>query len=75
MKIKVKLIGPFVYDTGYSENELEVPAGTTVDSLLALLPLSQHRPRIVTRNGKAAAAQEVLAEGDRIAVSPIYSGG
>jgi len=75
MKIKIKLIGPFVYDTGYSEKELEVPAETTVDALLALLPLSSQRPRIVTRNGKAAAAREVLAEGDQVAVSPIYSGG
>ena len=75
MKIKVKLIGPFVYDTGYSEKELEVPAGTTVDAFLALLPLSTQRPKIVTRNGKAVAAQEVLEEGDKIAVSPIYSGG
>jgi sulfur carrier protein ThiS len=75
MKITIKLIGPFIYDTGYSEKELEVPAGTTVDAFLALLPLSKQRPMIVTRNGKAVAAQEVLEEGDKIAVSPIYSGG
>jgi sulfur carrier protein ThiS len=75
MKIKIKLIGPFIYDTGYSERELEVPAAITAEALLDLLPLSKQRPKIVTRNGKAVAAQEVLEEGDKIAVSPIYSGG
>ncbi len=33
------------------------------------------RPTIVTRNGEAVAAGDAVAEGDRIVVSPIYSGG
>ncbi len=75
MKIQVKIIGPLIYTTGFSEKEIEVEAGMTVDGLTAILGLPQERPRIITRNGTAIAPDEALAEGDKIAVSPIYSGG
>jgi len=75
MKIKVKLIGPLIYEAGYSESEIEVPEDTTAEALLDRIPLPRERPRIVTRNGRAVALREILADGDRIAISPIYSGG
>ncbi len=75
MKLRIKMIGPLIYVTGFTEKEVDVPAGTTVDSLLEILGVPKERPKIVTRNGKAVAPQEVLDEGDAIAVSPIYSGG
>ncbi|MCX6562914.1 MAG: MoaD/ThiS family protein [Candidatus Aminicenantes bacterium] len=75
MKIQVKMIGPLMYEAGFSEKEIEVPAATTADSLLDLIKVSRQRPKIVTRNGRAVAPDERLAEGDRIAISPIYSGG
>ena len=75
MRIKVKLIGPLIYEAGFSEKEIEVPAETTADALLDLLAIAKQRPKIMTRNGQAVAAHELLADGDRIAVSPIYSGG
>ena len=75
MKLQVKLIGPFIYKAGFSEKEVEVPSGTTAESLLDILGIPRERPRIVTRNGAAVASTEVLSEGDKIAVSPIYSGG
>ena len=37
--------------------------------------MTKPRPKVVIRNGKAVAPNEALDEGDRIAVSPIYSGG
>ena len=37
MKITVKLIGPFVQLFGFSEKELDVPAGTTADDLIGLV--------------------------------------
>jgi len=40
-----------------------------------MIHISKQRPKIVTRNGKAVAPNEHLEEGDRIAISPIYSGG
>ncbi|MBM3294320.1 MAG: MoaD/ThiS family protein [Candidatus Aminicenantes bacterium] len=75
MKVRVKLIGPLVYEAGFSEKDVELPEAATVEALLAGLALSQRRPRIVTRNGRAVVPQEILEEGDRIAVSPLYSGG
>jgi len=75
MKIHVKMIGPLIYDVGFSEKDLEIPARTTAEMLMELISVPKQRPKIVTRNGKAVAPHEELAEGDRIAVSPIYSGG
>ena len=75
MKITVKLIGPFIRAFGFSEKVLDVPPGTTADGLLGLVVIDRARPKIVTRNGRAVAPQEELRDGDRIVVSPLYSGG
>jgi molybdopterin converting factor small subunit len=75
MKITVKLIGPFIQVFGFSEKELDVPKGTTADGLIALVAIDKARPKIVTRNGRAVAPDEALADGDRVVISPIYSGG
>lgn len=75
MKITVKLIGPFVQAFGFSEKDLDVPQGTTADGLVALVNIDKARPKIVTRNGRAVAPGEALADGDRVVISPIYSGG
>jgi sulfur carrier protein ThiS len=75
MKITVKLIGPFVNQLGFSEKEIEVAPSTTVDGLLALVRVDKARPKIVTRNGRAVTPGEEVQEGDRVVISPIYSGG
>jgi sulfur carrier protein ThiS len=75
MKVTVKLIGPLVYAAGYSENELAVSEPLTAGELLLRLNIGTHRPTIVTRNGNAVGAHDVLEDGDRIVISPIYSGG
>ena len=75
MKVTVKLIGPLIYEAGFSEKEIEIGTGSTVESLIEKIKLSAPRPRVIIRNGKAVAPNEALADGDRIAVSPIYSGG
>jgi sulfur carrier protein ThiS len=75
MKITVKLIGPFVQLFGFSEKELEVAGGMTADALIGLVGIDRSRPKIVTRNGRAVVPDEALADGDRVVVSPIYSGG
>ncbi|HRD01280.1 MAG TPA: MoaD/ThiS family protein [Candidatus Saccharicenans sp.] len=75
IKITVKLIGPLINLAGFSEKALELPAETTVEEVLASLPVDPQRPKIVTRNGQAVAPGEKLRDGDRLAVSPIYSGG
>jgi len=75
MKIKVKVIGPFIYQAGFSEKELEMERRITAAQLLSLLNLQEGRPKIMTRNGKAIAPKEELEDGDRIAICPLYSGG
>jgi sulfur carrier protein ThiS len=75
MRIRIKVIGPLMYAAGFSEREMDCPEGTSVDGLLSRIGIPQDRPRIVTRNGAAVAPEAALAEGDQIAVSPIYSGG
>ena len=75
MKVTVKLIGPFVNQLGFSEKELTVPAAADLDAVLALVGVEKARPKIVTRNGKAVAPGEKVEDGDRVVISPIYSGG
>ncbi len=75
MKITVKLIGPFVQLFGFGEKELDVPQGTTADDLIGLVGVDKARPKIVTRNGRAVAPGEQVQAGDRVVISPIYSGG
>jgi molybdopterin converting factor small subunit len=75
MKVTVKLIGPFVQALGFSEKLLDIPEGTTADELVDLVNIDKARPKIVTRNGRAVAPDEALADGDRVVISPIYSGG
>jgi molybdopterin converting factor small subunit len=75
MKVTVKLIGPFVQKLGFSEKEIDVPSATTVEELIPLVEGDKTRPKIVTRNGRAVAPGEEIKDGDRIVVSPIYSGG
>jgi sulfur carrier protein ThiS len=75
MKITVKLIGPLMYEAGFSEKEIEIGDGSTVEALLEAVGLARPRPKVITCNGRAVVPNEILAEGDRVAVSPIYSGG
>jgi len=75
MKITVKLIGPFVQLFGFGEKEMEVAPATTIDGLLGLVAIDRERPKIITRNGRAVGPDEAVEAGDRIVISPIYSGG
>ena len=75
MKVTVKLIGPFIHTIGFSEKELDVPPGTTAEGIQAMINIEKSRPKIVTRNGKAISSNDGLQDGDRIVISPIYSGG
>jgi molybdopterin converting factor small subunit len=75
MKITIKLIGPFIYAAGFSEKEFEAPRSATVESLFGLVGIEKDRPKIVTRNGKAVGPVDELQDGDRVVISPLYSGG
>lgn len=75
MKVTVKLIGPLVYEGGFSEKAVELPGPMTAGELSAFVKIDKKRPTIITRNGRAAANDEPLADGDRVVISHIYSGG
>lgn len=75
MKITVKMIGPFSIAVGFSEKVIEIPERSTGNDLLTRIAFDMERPKIVTRNGRAIDLGEILTDGDRVVVSPIYSGG
>ena len=75
MKITVKLIGPLIYEAGFSEKDMTLHGGMTAGELSARVKIDRQRPTIITRNGKAAAHDEALEDGDRVVISPLYSGG
>jgi sulfur carrier protein ThiS len=75
MKVTLKLAGAFVHTVGFSQKELEVEPGTTVGDLLAANAIDRGRPMILARNGHGVTQDEEVRAGDRILVSPIFSGG
>ncbi len=75
MKVTVKLIGPLVYEGGFSERVVELPGPVTAGELSASLGIDRRRPTIITRNGRAAGDSDRINDGDRVVISHIYSGG
>jgi sulfur carrier protein ThiS len=75
MRITLKLIGPLIYSAGFSEKEIKFSGSATVASVLPFAKVVKTRPMIITRNGKAVIPADVLEDGDRIVISPLYSGG
>ena len=75
MKITLKLIGPLIYAAGFSEKEIRLPGPATVGNILSRVRVAKNRPTIITRNGKAVTPADALEDGDRVAISPLYSGG
>jgi molybdopterin converting factor small subunit len=75
MKISVKIIGHLIYDAGFSEKEFEFSNPPTADQLLSLIHIKKNYPKIIVRNAKAITPEETLEDGDRVVISPIYSGG
>jgi sulfur carrier protein ThiS len=75
VKVTVKLIGPLIYEGGFSEKAVTLPKPMTVGELSAYVKINKKRPTIITRNGKAVAAGDLVNDGDRVVISHIYSGG
>jgi sulfur carrier protein ThiS len=75
MRIIVKLIGPLIYEAGFSEKAMRLPAKITAGELVARVKIEKSRPTIITRNGRAVAPSDALKDGDRVVISHIYSGG
>ncbi len=75
MKVTVRLTGPLVRTFGFSAMELDLPEAALTADLLTLLGVGPTPPRIVTRAGQGLAPGDPLRDGDRVVISPIYSGG
>jgi sulfur carrier protein ThiS len=75
MKITVKLVGSLAIRLGFSTQERDVPEGTTAGELLAALGVTDPGTVITTRNGWGIGPEEAIVAGDRILVSPPFSGG
>jgi sulfur carrier protein ThiS len=75
MKITLKLAGALVHTVGFSQKELDVEPGTTIADILATHGIDRSRPMVIARNGHGANVDEEVRAGDRILVSPIFSGG
>ena len=75
MKVTLKLVGGLVHTVGFSEKQLDVEPGTTVGDILASIDIDRSRPMIIARNGHGAREDEEVQAGDRILVSPVFSGG
>ncbi len=73
--VTVRLVGGLVHTVGFSRKDFELPAGTSVAALLASIPIETTRPLIIARNGWAIRDDEVIADGDSIMISPVFSGG
>ncbi len=59
---------------GRHARPIDLPAGTRVADVTRILGLPDE-PRIVFLNGKHAAEEQLLAEGDRLAIFPPVAGG
>ncbi len=75
MKVTIKLIGGLVHTVGFAEQENHLPVGTTAGALLAGLGINRPGSVVITRNGQGIALEETVEEGDRILISPPFSGG
>lgn len=75
MQVTLKLTGGLAHTLGFSHKELDVEPGTTIDDILSLIAIDRTRPMIIARNGHGVGPEEQVAPGDRILVSPPFSGG
>ena len=75
LRVTVRLVGGLIHTVGFSHREFDLPEGTTVAALVAAIPIDTSRPTIIARNGWAVRDDEELLDGDRVMISPVFSGG
>lgn len=56
-------------------DERTLPSGGTVRDLLAQLPLPPGDAKVILVNGRGAPSDQVLQEGDIVAIFPAFAGG
>ncbi|ROQ90716.1 MoaD/ThiS family protein [Desulfosoma caldarium] len=77
MKIRVESFASYRdYTRALPEDKsMEVPQGTSVAQVLAMLGVPEDAPRIVLVNGRARPSETVLAAGDHLVFFPPLEGG
>jgi sulfur carrier protein ThiS len=75
MKIKLKIFGYLIYQSGFREKEVTILHSITVAELLPLINLKKQSLMIITRNGKKINPDDKIEDGDRIVIAPFFSGG
>lgn len=75
MKVTLKLSGGFVHTVGFSRKELDVEPGATIGDILETIAIDRTRPMLIARNGWVVPVEEPVEDGDRILISPVFSGG
>lgn len=79
MRVAVKLLATYAKylppGVEGSTYEVEVEPGTTVDELVATLPVPGPDASVVLVNGRGARPGQVLQEGDVICLFPAIAGG
>ncbi|HEY5673942.1 MAG TPA: MoaD/ThiS family protein [Malonomonas sp.] len=74
MQVRVRLIGAFRLER-FKEKILDYPDGTRVEEIFAQLQIPRRALGTVLINGSHARLDDVLTEGDNLALLPILGGG
>ncbi|MBI4775144.1 MAG: MoaD/ThiS family protein [Deltaproteobacteria bacterium] len=78
MRVEVKLFASLKrnYPSGMSdERVVELESGTSVARLLDMLDIPRKAAKIILRNGRHAEPEDILEDGDRLAIFPPIAGG
>ena len=79
MKVHVKLLNVYRKylpdDAQGATYSLEVATGTWVEELLKKVPVPDDESQVVLVNGHTPLAEQVLKDGDTIAIFPAMAGG
>lgn len=75
MTVTVKLVGGLIHTVGFSQREVELGAEATVGDLIQSLGIDRTRAVLVSRDGWVLAPEEGLADGQRVVIAPVFSGG
>jgi len=74
LRIQVKLIGQFSLKCGFTEKDVELPDASTVADALKKLGLKD-LPYVASIRGHGVKDEAPLKDGERLVVSPVFSGG
>lgn len=74
MQIKIKLIGAFRVDR-FKEHDGDYPAGMTAEKIIEQLHIPRRALGTVLINGVHSRIDDIVNEGDTIALLPILGGG